>query len=150
MEGLRLRLTDRFLKAPLGDVEGHSIGEIKSIMVEKIENMEPPIALASLVFLLIISKYSTKNAPVLAAANRDLTGAVLEYARSLSVVKSFGKAGASMDAMKKACRDSRDINLKIERGYIPYNALHLLALKMASVCIVIAAFYLGVSGQIIH
>lgn len=44
LEGLRLRLTDRFLKAPLGEVEGHSIGEIKSIMVEKIENMEPPIA----------------------------------------------------------------------------------------------------------
>lgn len=44
LEGLRLRLTDRFLKAPLGDVENHSIGEIKSIMVEKIENMEPPIA----------------------------------------------------------------------------------------------------------
>ena len=36
-------LTDRFLKAPLGDVEGHSIGEIKSIKVEKIEKMEPPI-----------------------------------------------------------------------------------------------------------
>ena len=44
LEGLRIRLTDRFLKAPLGDVEGHSIGEIKSIMIEKIENMEPPIA----------------------------------------------------------------------------------------------------------
>lgn len=44
LEGLRLRLTDRFLKAPLGDVEGHSIGEIKSIMMEKIENMEPPLA----------------------------------------------------------------------------------------------------------
>lgn len=44
LEGLRIRLADRFLKAPLGAVEGHSIGEIKSIMVEKIENMEPPIA----------------------------------------------------------------------------------------------------------
>lgn len=44
LEGLRLRLTDRFLHAPLGDVAGHSIGEIKSIMVEKIENMEPPLA----------------------------------------------------------------------------------------------------------
>ena len=44
LEGLRLRLTDRLLKAPLGDVERHSIGEIKSIMVEKIENMEPPLA----------------------------------------------------------------------------------------------------------
>ena len=105
-------------------------------------------AAVSLVFLLVISKYSTRNAPVLAVANRDLTGATLEYARGLSVVKSFGKAGASMDSMKKACRDSRDINLKIEWGYIPYNALHLLALKTASVCIVITAFYLGFSGQL--
>ena len=105
-------------------------------------------ASVSLIFLFIISKYSTRNAPILAAANRDLTGATLEYARGLSVVKSFGKAGASMDSMKKACRDSRDINLKIEWGYIPYNALHLLALKTASVCIVIAAFYLGFSGQL--
>lgn len=105
-------------------------------------------AAVSLIFLLIISKYSTRNAPILAAANRDLTGAILEYARGLSVVKSFGKAGASMESMKKACRDSRDINLKIEWGYIPYNALHLLALKTASVCIVIATFYLGFSGQL--
>lgn len=105
-------------------------------------------AAVSLIFLLIISKYSTRNAPILAAANKSLTGATLEYARGLSVVKSFGKAGASMESMKKACRDSRDINLKIEWGYIPYNALHLLALKTASVCIVIATFYLGFSGQL--
>lgn len=44
LEGLRLRLTDRFLYAPLGEVQNHSIGEIKSIMVEKIENIEPPLA----------------------------------------------------------------------------------------------------------
>ena len=105
-------------------------------------------AAVSLIFLFIISKYSTRNAPILAAANKELTGATLEYARGLSVVKSFGKAGASMESMKKACRDSRDINLKIEWGYIPYNALHLLALKTASVCIIIAAFYLGFSGQL--
>lgn len=105
-------------------------------------------AAVSFVFLLAISRYSTKNAPVLAEANKDLTGATLEYARGLAVVKSFGRAGASMDAMRKACRDSRDINLKIEWGYIPFNALHLLALKTASVCIAISAFYLGASGQI--
>ena len=105
-------------------------------------------AAVSLIFLLIISGYSTKNAPVLAEANRDLTGATLEYARGLAVVKSFGRAGASMDAMRKACRDSRDINLKIEWGYIPFNALHLLALKTASAGIAIAAFCLGISGQI--
>lgn len=53
-----------------------------------------------------------------------------------------------MDAMTKACRGSRDINLKIEWGYIPYNALHLLALKTASVFIVITAFSFGVMGQL--
>lgn len=41
---LRLRLADRFLHAPLGNVENHTIGEIKSMMVDKIENLEPPLA----------------------------------------------------------------------------------------------------------
>ena len=40
----RLRLADRFLHAPLGDVEGHTIGEIKNMMVDKIESIEPPLA----------------------------------------------------------------------------------------------------------
>lgn len=44
LEKLRLRLADRFLHAPLGEVQGHTIGEIKTIMVDKIENMEPPLA----------------------------------------------------------------------------------------------------------
>ena len=44
LEGLRLRLVERFLHAPLGEVQKHSIGEIKSILVDKIENIEPPLA----------------------------------------------------------------------------------------------------------
>ena len=39
-----MRLADRFLHAPLGDVENHTIGEIKSMMVDKIENLELPLA----------------------------------------------------------------------------------------------------------
>lgn len=44
LEKLRLRVTDRFLHAPLGEVTAHSIGEIKNIMVDKIEDIEPPLA----------------------------------------------------------------------------------------------------------
>lgn len=44
LEGLRLRLADRFLHAPLGNAENHTIGEIKSMMVDKIENLEPSLA----------------------------------------------------------------------------------------------------------
>lgn len=44
LEGLRLRLADRFLHAPLGDVQSHSIGQIKNVLVDKIEGIEPPLA----------------------------------------------------------------------------------------------------------
>lgn len=101
----------------------------------------------SFLFLILVSKHSAKNAPVSAKAGRDLTAATLEYARGLPVVKSFGQGGASMAAMEKACRDSRDICLKIEWGFIPANCLHLLALKIASIAMAGAACFLGLSGE---
>ena len=104
-------------------------------------------AALSFVFLLLISSYSAKNAPVEAKANRDMTGAILEYARGLSVVKSFGQSGASMQALSEAVGDSRRIHLKIEWGFIPSNSLHLLALKCGSVGLALAAFLMGLQGQ---
>lgn len=44
LENLRLQVANRFLHAPLGEVEAHSIGEIKNVMVDKIEDIEPPLA----------------------------------------------------------------------------------------------------------
>ena len=96
-------------------------------------------AALSLCFMLVISHYSRVNAPVEAEANRSLTGAVLEYARGLAVVKSFGKGGAAMASVAQAAEDSKKIHLKIEWGYVPGNALHLLALKCGSVGLALAA-----------
>lgn len=44
LEKLRLRVTRKFLHAPLGKVMDKSIGEIKNIIVDKIESIEPPLA----------------------------------------------------------------------------------------------------------
>ena len=44
LEGMRLKVADVFMKAPLGEVYAHSIGEIKGIIVDKIEDIEPPLA----------------------------------------------------------------------------------------------------------
>lgn len=101
----------------------------------------------SFLFMLVISKYSTVNAPVEAQANKDMTGAIIEYARGLSVVKSFGKSGASMDAVTNAVKDSKNIHLKIEWGYLPANALHLLALKCGSVGLALASALMCFNGQ---
>jgi ATP-binding cassette, subfamily B, bacterial IrtB/YbtQ len=104
-------------------------------------------ALLSLCFMLIISHYSRVNSPVEAQANRDMTGAVIEYARGLAVVKSFGKTGASMEFVTNAVRGSKKIHLKIEWGYIPGNALHLLALKCGSVGLAMAAALQCMRGE---
>ena len=104
-------------------------------------------AAVSFLFLLLVSRHSVKNAPVSAQAGRDLTAAVLEYARGLPVVKSFGQDGASMAAVRNAFRDSRDICLKIEWGYTPANCLHLLSLKTASVCMAAASGWLCFTGE---
>ena len=96
-------------------------------------------AALSMCFMLVISHYSRVNSPVEAQVNRDMTGAVLEYARGLAVVKSFGKSGAALDSVTKAVQDSKKIHLKIEWGYVPANALHLLALKCGSIGLAFAA-----------
>ena len=104
-------------------------------------------AALSLGCMLLISHYSRVNAPVEAQANRDMTGAVLEYVRGLAVVKSFGKGGAAMESARSAVRGSRDIHLKIEWGYLPGNALHLLALKCGSVGLALAAALQCLRGE---
>ena len=104
-------------------------------------------ALLSLLCMLLISHYSRINSPVEAQANRDMTGAIIEYARGLAVVKSFGRSGASMDAVTSAISDSKKIHLKIEWGYVPGNALHLLALKCGSVGLALASVLQCLRGE---
>ena len=104
-------------------------------------------AALSLGAMLLISLYSRVNAPVEAQANRDMTGAVIEYARGLAVVKSFGRSGAAMDSVTKAIGDSKRIHQKIEWGYLPGNALHLLALKCGSVGLALAAVLQYLNGS---
>ena len=104
--------------------------------------------LVSFVFLLMISKHSTDNTKVLNEENERLTCATLEYTRGLPVVKSFGMAGASVKDFTEACARAKKIALKIEWGFIPYNCLHIFALKAASVWMIIAVMYAGLAGRL--
>ncbi len=105
-------------------------------------------AFASFLFMTLISRYSRINAPVSAKADRDMTGAIIEYARGLAVVKSFGKSGTAMDSVEQAVADSKRIHLKIEWGYVPSNALHLLSLKCGAVGLAFAAALMCLHGTL--
>ena len=104
-------------------------------------------AAGSFLFLLLVSRHSVRNAPVEARAGQNLSAAVLEYARGLPTVKSFGQGGASQQSMKEAARENRDIRLKIEYGFTPANCGHLLVLKAASVLLAGTACVLCLAGD---
>lgn len=102
----------------------------------------------SFLFLLMISAHSSANTKVLNAENEKLTRAALEYTRGLPVVKSFGMAGASVKDFTEACASAKRIALKIEWGFIPYNCLHIFALKVASVWMIFVVMYAGLAGRL--
>ena len=144
LEGMGIRMINNF-------VSGYLNFTVIFICLLVMNPLVALIALAavllSFLFLLVISSYSAKNAPVEAEANRDLTAAAIEYARGLTIVKSFGQDGASMDAMNKAIEDSKKIHLKIEWGFVPANCMHLFVLKAGSVALALSAFLLCMRGE---
>ena len=104
--------------------------------------------LLSFLFLSLISIYSKRNTLVQNEVNEKLTRAAVEYTRGLPVVKSFGMEGASFSAFRKACVEARKIALKIEWGFIPFNCLHLLALKLSGIVMIISVMAAGLSGNL--
>lgn len=103
--------------------------------------------LLSAVVLQGISKHSEKTSPIAHKAVEDLSGAAIEYIEGLSVVKSFGQEGVSMEKARKSCRDLKDINIKIELGFTPFNCMHLLILKAASMGIILICCWNVLHGQ---
>ena len=104
--------------------------------------------LLSFLCLSLISRYSKRNTLIQTVVNEKLTRAAVEYTRGLPVVKSFGMEGASFSAFRKACIEARKIALKIEWGFIPFNCLHLLALKAAGIVMIISVMTAGLSGNL--
>ena len=115
----------------------------------------PMAALTSLVGAILsalalngISKKSRKNAPTKQISQERITDASLEYIHGLPIVKSFGQEGASIEEWKTACEKHKDINLRIMHGFVPNNCLHLLALKIASVVLILISGIFTIQGNL--
>lgn len=54
-------------------------------------------------------------------------------------MKSFGQDGVSVQRFRDACRANKAIRIKNEFGFVPWNCLHLFALRAASVGLVLTA-----------
>ena len=104
--------------------------------------------LLSTYFLHRINRGCSEKAPIILKSHEDLAGATIEYLRGMSVVKSFGREGASMTALRQAYANSRKINIANELMYAPLNGYHLISLKLAAAAIIILASYLALIGDL--
>ena len=118
LEGLRLRLVEHFLHAPLGEVQKHSIGEIKSILVDKIENIEPPLAHmipegAGHIVLPIVSFIA------LFAIDWRLALAALAVMLSMSMVGSLAKLEVFSENMRQVKATVESLEAFLEMPALP-------------------------------
>ena len=95
--------------------------------------------LLSNLFLQLLGRKSQRNAPVHQKAQDDMISATLEYIRGMPIVKSFKQEGVAVESIAKAYRDSKEINIKIEKNFVPLNLLHLFSLKAAAVAMILLA-----------
>ena len=115
----------------------------------------PPAALVALIGVLVsafalrgIGRQSARTAPVSHRAQEALSGAAIEYIHGLPVVKSFGQDGVSVQRFREACRANKAIRIKNEFGFVPWNCLHLFALRAASVGLVLTAGWQALAGAL--
>jgi len=102
--------------------------------------------LLSAVFLKLLGNKSKQNAPIHQKSQDDMINATIEYIRGMPVVKAFKQEGVSIDGIRNAYKSSKDINIRIEKNYVPYNTLHHFVLKAASVCIIAISSIFAING----
>ena len=96
----------------------------------------------SALFLYIAAKISDKNASIHQKAQDSIVENTIEFLRGMQTIKAFKQEGVSVQGIRKAYKNHKDVNIKIELENCPYNCLHKFVLKAASVGIIAVSAYL--------
>lgn len=96
----------------------------------------------SALFLYIAAKISDKNASIHQKAQDSIVENTIEFLRGMQTIKAFKQEGVSVQGIRKAYKNHKDVNIKIELENCPYNCLHQFVLKAASVGIIAVSTYL--------
>ena len=96
----------------------------------------------SALFLYIAAKISDKNASIHQKAQDSIVENTIEFLRGMQTIKAFKQEGVSVQGIRKAYKNHKDVNIKIELENCPYNCLHQFVLKAISVGIIAVSAYL--------
>lgn len=161
-----------FTKVPTGEILTGLTTQLSTLelsgmaIIDKVVNGYVQLA-AVLLFLLFVSPISTLIAALgtivsymaLSAINKRtrekyddahkaeerMTGSIIEFIQGLQIVKSFGKKSGAFKNYNEASDNLKHIRTNVELSFMPIDAVHMLALKIASVLIVVVC-----SVNVIH
>ncbi len=98
--------------------------------------------------LQMIERQSRKNSPVRQESINEMAEEIVQYVRGMAVVKSFKQEGAASAGLFKAYEKSKNINIKMEKNYAPFDALHRLGLYLGTSRIMLITAILAVDNMI--
>ena len=87
--------------------------------------------------LQFIERQSRKNSPIRQESINEMADEIVQYVRGMAVVKSFKQEGVASEGLYRAYEKSKDINIRMEKNFAPYDALHRFGLYMGTSAITI-------------
>ena len=110
------------------------------------------LALAAIAVATVVLELMFKNSACLSPAQNDaredMAQATLEYIHGMPVVKSYRQVDAAVSAVRSAYARSRNVNLKTELAFQPFNALLLFVIRGASVGVIVIVCISFLNGTI--
>lgn len=90
---------------------------------------------------------SKNNSSAHLKSQSRMVGSTIEYLKGIPIIKSFGKENFAIKNIEKAYEESKNINIKIEKNFVPFNCFHLFSLKSASVLLIFLSAYFALNGD---
>ena len=127
LENIRLALAQRLMKAPLGTVIGESVGKLKSVLVDRVETIELPLAhmipecISNLLLPVAVFVYLVCIDWRMALAMLvTLPFVLIAFAMMMKnfnklyaeVIKAFNQSSSSYEKFTKAVKSFKDYTLK--------------------------------------
>lgn len=153
--GQRIHLGDVLKRVPLGYFSKNSVGDILTGVTTELSTLE----LQGMKMVdIIINGYAKFIAILLcflflspAAAVISVVGVAFSSLALHGISRHSEKTAAithqAMESFRKANTDLKNIHIKVEKGYTPFNCLHLFSLKLASMGIVFICAWQTLNGQ---
>ncbi|MFT3984645.1 MAG: ABC transporter ATP-binding protein [Lachnospiraceae bacterium] len=116
--------------------------------------VSPAIAFAAVLAVIIssaglqmIERQSRKNSPVRQESINEMADEIVQYVRGMAVVKSFKQEGVASAGILGAFQKSKEVNIKMEKNYAPFDALHRLGLYLGTSSIMLIAALSAIHGK---